>query len=486
MLHCLPFRSENNNSSIRINVYPTNRNERMVTANCARVTKPDNLATNGIVHVVDGVVTPATQSIRERLEDSKKLTNLKTVLTNTDLISTFKDDGHYTLFAPTDAAFNKLDESTKQKLLKGDACANSIFKYHIVEHTICSKAIIGNATTHNIDGDVLNLERTSEDVLRFEDKSRITDPDIMASNGVIHLIDSIVIPESAQHINQALKSHNFTKFQQLVEEAGLGDALDSLVNSTVFAPSDDAFERPETKKILEELKNDKEQLKEVIMYHTVQGQLQSSDMTNNDILKSNLNELPLRLNLYSTLPVFSNVINRATVNCAKITGFDEKACGSVIHEVGKVLIPPKKNILEIVNGNDKFSTLSKLLKDSEVEKTLQESNQSLSLLAPTDEAFAGLSEEDMKALLEDKKKANEVLKNHVLTGKRVARLPSATLTVRFQRFCAALEWVLRPGASTLWFRRFPGRTIRSAGRESTRYASGRPQLLAVITWRRTV
>lgn len=122
---CVHFRSENNNSSIRINVYPTNRNERMVTANCARVTKPDNLATNGIVHVVDGVVTPATQSIRELLEDSRKLTNLRTVLKNTDLISVFKDDGHYTLFAPTDEAFSKLDESTKQKLLRGDACASS-------------------------------------------------------------------------------------------------------------------------------------------------------------------------------------------------------------------------------------------------------------------------------------------------------------------------------------------------------------------------
>lgn len=124
------FYSENSNNSIRINVYPTNRSERMVTANCARVTKPDNLATNGIVHVVDGVVTPAVQSIRELLEDSKKLTNLKTVLKNTDLLSIFKEDGHYTLFAPTDTAFNKLDESTKQKLLKGDACANSKSKHN--------------------------------------------------------------------------------------------------------------------------------------------------------------------------------------------------------------------------------------------------------------------------------------------------------------------------------------------------------------------
>lgn len=262
----------------------------------------------------------------------------------------------------------------------------------------------------------MNLERTIDDELKLEDKAKITDTDIMATNGVIHLIDTIIIPSSAQHINQALKTQNFTKFEKLVQEAGLADVLDSLGNATVFAPSDRAFERPETQKMLEELKGDKERLKEVILYHTIDGQLQSSDMINNNIFRSGLDGLPLRLNLYSTLPVFSNIINKATINCAKITGFDEKACGSVIHEINKVLIPPKKNILEVVNSNDKFTTLSKILKDTEVEKVLQEGNQSISLLAPTDEAFAGLSEEDMKALQEDKKKANEVLKNHVLTG----------------------------------------------------------------------
>lgn len=105
----------------------------------------------------------------------------------------------------------------------------------------------------------------------------------------------------AQHINQALKIQNFTKFEQLVREAGMADELDSLVNATVFAPSDDAFENAETKKLLEEIKGDTEKLKEVVMYHTVRGQLQSLEMNNNAILDSNFNSTPLRLNLYSTV-----------------------------------------------------------------------------------------------------------------------------------------------------------------------------------------
>lgn len=98
-----------------------------------------------------------------------------------------------------------------------------------------------------------------------------------------------------------MKSQNFTKFQSLVEQAGLAEELDSLLNATVFAPSDEAFENPETKKYLEEIKDDKEKLKEVVMYHTIHGEMQSEKMNNNEILKSYLNEMPLRLNLYSTV-----------------------------------------------------------------------------------------------------------------------------------------------------------------------------------------
>lgn len=143
----------------------------------------------------------------------------------------------------------------------------------------------------------------------------------MASNGVIHLIDTVIIPESgriklnrfskqdelifflilAQHINQALHAQNFTKFEALIQEAGMAEELDSMTNATVFAPSDEAFESDEAKKILDEVKGDKQKLKELIMYHTAKGEMESALMNNDDMLPSNYNELPLRLNLYSTV-----------------------------------------------------------------------------------------------------------------------------------------------------------------------------------------
>ncbi|XP_063903324.1 transforming growth factor-beta-induced protein ig-h3 [Zophobas morio] len=407
--------SENKNSSIRINTYPTQNYEKMVTVNCARITKPNNLASNGIAHLIEGVAVPATQSIQDIIKEHKKLSNLRQVLESTDSFKNLRDNGHYTIFAPTDEAFDKLTPAVKQKLLRGDSCAVSILKHHVTAHTVCSAAINGNVTTHNIEGEILNLERTSDDQLILEEKAKITEADVIATNGVIHLIDTILIPDSALHINAALKNENLTKFNDLIEQAGFTEDIDNLNNATVFAPSNEAFEDPKVAKLLDEIKGDREKLRDLILYHTLPGQLQSCDMNNNAVLKTNDHDKELRLNLYSTLPLFTNVINRATINCARITGFDEKACGSVIHEVDKVLLPPSQNILDLIRDDPKYTTLSSIIKDTEVEKILQLNNRSVTFLAPTDETFAAIDEADLKTLKEDKEKANAVLKNHILT-----------------------------------------------------------------------
>ncbi|CAH1235658.1 unnamed protein product [Diabrotica balteata] len=407
--------SENNNSSIRVNIYPTNTRERLVTVNCARVKTPNVLAKNGIIHVTDGVVVPATQDIETIIKTHPRLTNLKEAISKTDIPSHIKPDGHYTVFAPTDEAFNKLDEVQKQKILRGSGCASSILKFHFTAHTVCSPAIIGNATTHNVEGDLLNLERTVDDELILERKAKLVGTDIIATNGVIHLVDAVIVPDAGLYIGNVLKHQNYTKFQELIQKAELEEQINELQNATVFVPSNQAFESPEGQKLLSEIENDKEKLKEIVRYHTIQGQLQSGDMNNNEKLVTYDNGRELRLNLYSTLPLFTNIVNRATVNCARLIGFDEKACGSTIHEVNKILVPPTRNILEVIENDERYSTLKTLLKDTELEKILQENNRSLTLLAPTDETFAALDDKDREALMKDKKKAEHILKHHVLT-----------------------------------------------------------------------
>lgn len=408
--------TENENKTIRINIYPTYNYDKMITANCARIKKSNNLAKNGIVHIVDKVIVPASQSIQQLIAESSSLTSLRKVFENTNLNELFKEDGHYTIFAPTDAAFDKLDQNTRKKLLEGNSCAGSVVKHHIVSHTVCSSAIVGNATTHNIEGTLLNMERTSDDLLKFE-KATIEKPDIIATNGVIHLIDTVIIPDSALYTAEALKSHNLTKFFELVEKADLLDELDTLDNATLFAPSNSAFEDAEGKKVLEELGDDQEKLKNFVRYHTVQRQVESCDLVNNEMMETGVEGEKLRINLYSTMPaIFSNIVNRATANCAKLVNFDEKACGSVIHEVNKVLRPPTATIWEQVQADpDRYSTLIDIMEGTDLAKVLNDSTQAITFAAPDNDAFKSVGEDDLKTLREDKEKATSVLKNHILT-----------------------------------------------------------------------
>ncbi|XP_066138541.1 transforming growth factor-beta-induced protein ig-h3 [Euwallacea fornicatus] len=402
-------------STIRINIYPTHTYEKMMTANCARVKKGNVLADNGIIHIVDRVVLATSESVEDIIKNNPKLSSFRKALDNTDIPKKFKPTGHYTIFAATDEAFSKLDEIQRQKILNGGGCASNILKHHIVAHTVCSSAIIGNATTHNVEGAVLNMERTMEDELIFEGKAKITQADIVGTNGVVHLIDTLIIPESGQYIGSVLKAHNYSKFQDLVQKAGLIDELNNFDNATVFVPVDAAFDNADTKKLLEELATNQEKLKELVRYHVADKQVESNDMSNNMMIPTNDQEKELRVNLYSTLPLFTNVINRATINCARLIGFDEKTCGSIVHEVSRVLVPPSSNIIEIIETDKKYSTLRDLLKGTEVEKILQENNRSITFLAPSDEAFAALEEKHRTMLKENKEKANEILKNHVLS-----------------------------------------------------------------------
>lgn len=129
--------TEYKNSSIRMNIFPRppGRNRETddedeygfrYTANCAPITKVNQEAENGIIHVVDRVLTPVTKSIMESLRERNDMAVLQTVLEKTDLAKTLADaDKQFTLFAPNDQAFEKLDPQLRRTIKDGNGCALS-------------------------------------------------------------------------------------------------------------------------------------------------------------------------------------------------------------------------------------------------------------------------------------------------------------------------------------------------------------------------
>lgn len=138
--------SEYDNLTIRLNVFPKIRPNRredddgyryLYTANCVPITKPNKFAQNGIVHKVQKVLTPVRQNVMEIIRSRDDMTILRTVLEKTKMDKILDGSSEedvetktpvakqFSIFAPTDSAFEKLDPQLKRKIKEGAACAES-------------------------------------------------------------------------------------------------------------------------------------------------------------------------------------------------------------------------------------------------------------------------------------------------------------------------------------------------------------------------
>ena len=134
-------------------------------------------------------------------------------------LAMFSQPGQLTVFAPTDDAFAKLNPELRERLMKGQGCVHSVVEHHVLPNVICSTVIQGRARSTSLLGSSLLLERDLEGKLYVNGKQVIT-RDVVASNGVLHVIDGVLIPENARSFSQLLSSHNLTELARLVEAAG--------------------------------------------------------------------------------------------------------------------------------------------------------------------------------------------------------------------------------------------------------------------------
>lgn len=177
-----------------------------------------------------------------------------------------------------------------------------ILRHHIISHTVCTSAINGNVSTHNIDGYEFSMQRTDDDKLMIEDDVEIIKPDIVYKNGVAHLIDTVMLPDSGLHFMQILKKHNFTRFEKLIKRfPELSEELNNYNSSSFFVPSNEAFS--EVDDLLDgEKKLSDDEIIHMIKYHIVPKKIDLCDFHNNELLNTEA-EATARVNLYSTVKI---------------------------------------------------------------------------------------------------------------------------------------------------------------------------------------
>lgn len=119
---------------------------------------------------------------------------LATALTEAGLVGTLQGEGPFTVFAPTDEAFAKLPEGTVESLLKDKKALTNILLYHVVSGNVMASDVVKLDKATTVSKNDVQISVVDGSV--FINKSKVTTADVEASNGVIHIIDTVLIPES--------------------------------------------------------------------------------------------------------------------------------------------------------------------------------------------------------------------------------------------------------------------------------------------------
>jgi len=154
------------------------------------------------------VMAQATKDIVDVAAGSKKHTTLVQAIKAADLVSTLKSQGPFTVFAPTDKAFGKLPAGTLDNLLKPENKAKlaGILTYHVVAGNLDKKAVLaaikaggGTATLTTVAGEKLTATVVKRKIILTDEKggkATVKPTDLAASNGVIHVINTVLMPKN--------------------------------------------------------------------------------------------------------------------------------------------------------------------------------------------------------------------------------------------------------------------------------------------------
>ena len=163
----------------------------------ARITATDVMASNGVIHVIDRVLLPANKTIVATAQSLPDFSILVEAVVAADLVNTLNAAGPYTVFAPTNAAFAKLLAElgvTKEQLLANKPLLTQVLTYHVLPARVLKAEVpVGSAIT-TVQGQTFTVDASLAITDARGRKAAISATDVLASNGVIHVVDTVILP----------------------------------------------------------------------------------------------------------------------------------------------------------------------------------------------------------------------------------------------------------------------------------------------------
>lgn len=365
----------------------------IVTVNCARLIKPDQHATNGIVHVVDRVITAISNTVQTLIDIDDDLETLRTAMAAAGLTTMLENEGQYTLFAPTNEAFEKIPQETLNRILGDPVALRDLLNYHILKYMQCAESIVSGTPMETLQGTVLEVG-CDGDQMTLNGKAIITKKDQLGTNGVIHYINELLIPDSAKVLLELAEGSSVATATKLFVEAGLSPHLTGSEALTMLAPLDDAFKGSDTTMTPD--------MRKLMTNHIVKEQLSSKSLYHGQELET-LGGLKLRVFVYR---------NNLCIENACIAAHDKTGRYATLFTVDKVLTPPMGTVMDVLKADDRFSLLVGAVQTAGMTELLNQQG-ALTFFAPTNDAFNALPPSELNRLMRNSQELSGVLRYHV-------------------------------------------------------------------------
>ena len=271
----------------------------------------------------------AAPTIVDIAAKSGKFNTLVAAVKAAGLADTLSGKGPFTVFAPTDEAFAKLGKKAIADLLKPENKQKlvSILTYHVVGAKVPAAKVVDMRSARTVQG-------ADAAIMVKDGKVRVAGAtvvkaDIMASNGIIHVVDKVMLPP-ANLVEVAANAGSFGTLLTAAKAAGLADTLATKGPFTIFAPTDEAFAKVGKDTIAMLLKpENKEKLASILKNHVVAGKVMSAQAVK-------LSAAPTLLGTKLPLKFDGKTLS---VGAGKVIKADVDASNGVIHVVDTVLLP---------------------------------------------------------------------------------------------------------------------------------------------------
>ena len=381
------------------------------------------LATFGQSTATHGADPADAKTVGRIISQREDLSSFLAVLEKTQVGSTLAErtNVNYTVFVPTNQAFDSLPEGAVETLLdpRNDDRLEEVFNYHVLARGEPPFELEKYTALQMISGQWLSIDYRSKRIGGAQFNGEV----IPCSNGVIYLIDQVLTPTTDDLYQVLQKDGRFKTFTRAITASRQGKLYQNVHdNYTVFAPTDEAFAKL-PRDVVESLflpEND-ERLEDIIKHHI-----------SDEVYSAGKSYGADRLGVPEITPTsafgqqlnFSSRDGVATIDDVEILETDIPTANGLIHVVDSVILPAEKSTLEILEADHRMTRLVTLLEASGLNLALADSSK-YTIFAPTNEAW---NQEPYKHLVENPTGNNReaifaVLARHVITGKHVSENP---------------------------------------------------------------